>query len=77
MRFDVDEFKRKAREDFEHAWHDGPSVLTPPGIEGRYPRLRYTRATPHPIYEIVQRLRSTYLAMGFDEAINPLFPPDS
>jgi O-phosphoseryl-tRNA synthetase len=77
MRFDVDEFKKKAREDFEHAWHEGPSVVTPAGIEGRYPRLRYTRAAPHPIYEIVQRLRSAYLAMGFDEAINPLIVEES
>jgi O-phosphoseryl-tRNA synthetase len=77
MRFDVDEFKKRAREDFEHAWHEGPSVLTPPGISGRYPRLKYPRATPHPIYEIVQRLRSAYLAMGFDETINPLIVEES
>lgn len=77
MRFDVEEFKKRAREDFEHAWHEGPSVLTPPGVSGSYPRLRYTRATPHPIFEIVQRLRETYLAMGFDEAINPLIVEES
>jgi O-phosphoseryl-tRNA synthetase len=77
MRFDVEEFKQKAREDFEHAWHEGPSVLTPAGVGGRYPRLKYTRATPHPIFEIVQRLRETYLSMGFDEAINPLIVEES
>ncbi len=77
MRFDVEEFKKRAREDFEHAWHEGPSVLTPPGVSGRYPRLRYTRATAHPIFEIVQRLRETYLSMGFDEAINPLIVEES
>lgn len=72
MRFDTEEFRKKAREDFEHAWHEGPSVLTPAGVSGRYPRLRYTRAVPHPIFEITQRLRETYLSMGFDEAMNPL-----
>ncbi|WOX56202.1 MULTISPECIES: O-phosphoserine--tRNA ligase [unclassified Methanoculleus] len=77
MKFDVEEFKKKAREDFEHAWHEGPSVLTPPGVSGRYPRLKYTRATPHPIFEIVQRLRETYLSMGFDEAMNPLIVEES
>ncbi|MDN5339917.1 MAG: O-phosphoseryl-tRNA synthetase [Euryarchaeota archaeon] len=77
MRFDVEAFKKRAREDFEHAWHEGPSVLTPAGASGRYPRLRYTRARPHPIFEIVQRLRETYLAMGFDEAINPLIVEES
>ncbi|MCK9307760.1 MAG: O-phosphoserine--tRNA ligase, partial [Methanoculleus sp.] len=77
MRFDVEEFKKKAREDFEHAWHEGPSVLTPAGVSDRYPRLKYTRATAHPIFEIVQRLRETYLAMGFDEAMNPLIVEES
>jgi len=72
MRFDVEEFRKRAKEDFEHAWHEGPSVLTPAGVEGRYPRLRYTRASAHPIFEITQRLRETYLSMGFDEAMNPL-----
>ncbi len=38
MRFDVEAFKKRAREDFEHAWHEGPSVLTPAGgVSGRYP----------------------------------------
>lgn len=77
MRFDVEEFRKKAREDFERAWHEGPSVLTPAGISDRYPRLRYTRATPHPIFEIIQRLRGTYLLMGFDEAMNPLIVEES
>jgi len=77
MRFDPEEFKKKAREDFEHAWYEGPSVLTPPGVSGRYPRLRYTRARTHPIFEIVQRLRETYLAMGFDEAMNPVIVEES
>ncbi|NQS78578.1 MAG: O-phosphoserine--tRNA ligase [Methanoculleus bourgensis] len=77
MRFDVEEFRKKAREDFEHAWHEGPSVLTPAGVAGRYPRLKYTRATAHPIFEITQRLRETYLSMGFDEAMNPLIVEES
>jgi len=71
MRFDVEEFRKKAREDFEHAWHEGPSVLTPAGVAGRYPRFEVYRATAHPIFEITQRLRETYLSMGFDEAMNP------
>ncbi len=77
MRFDVEEYRKRAKEDFERAWHEGPQVLTPPGMSGRYPRLTYTRAQPHPIYEIVQKLRSTYLSMGFDEAINPVIVEES
>ncbi len=77
MRFDVEGFRRRAREDFERAWREGPSVLTPPGISGRYPRVGYTRARPHPIFEVVARLRSTYLALGFEETINPLIVEES
>lgn len=72
MRFDTDSFRKRARENFERAWHEGPEVLTPPGQEGRYPRLSYSRAQAHPIYEMVNRLRETYLLIGFDETCNPI-----
>jgi len=72
MRFDVEEFRKRSREDFEGAWHQGPSVLTAPASTARYPRLAYRRAEPHPVFEIVNRLRQTYLSMGFDEYANPL-----
>jgi O-phosphoseryl-tRNA synthetase len=72
MRFDVNYFKELAKENFERAWHEGPGVLTPASGEGRYPRLMYRRANPHPVFETVQRLREVYLSMGFDEAANPL-----
>ncbi len=73
LKFDVEAFKKKARDDFEGAWHDGPSVLTPPGVPGRYPRLAYRSAAAHPVFETVQHLRNVYLQMGFDEMINPVF----
>ena len=72
MRFNPDEWKTLTHENFEGAWHKGPSVLTPPGQSGTYPRLGYKRATAHPIYATIQKLRETYLALGFDEAENPL-----
>ncbi|HEU17391.1 MAG TPA: O-phosphoserine--tRNA ligase, partial [Methanolinea sp.] len=72
MRFDTDSFRKRARENFERAWHEGPEVLTPSGREGRYPRLSYSRAQTHPIYEMVNRLRETYLLIGFDETCNPI-----
>ena len=72
MRFDVNYFKELAKANFERAWHEGPDVLTPAPGEGRYPRLTYRRASPHPVFETVQRLREVYLSMGFDEAANPL-----
>lgn len=72
MRFDVEEYRKRAKEDFEAAWHAGPEVLTPPGERERYPRLMYRRANAHPIFSTIQRLRETYLALGFDEIENPV-----
>ena len=72
MKFSPEEWKRKTHENFEGAWHDGPSVLTPSGHEGKYPHLKYKRATEHPIFATINRLRETYLSLGFDEAENPV-----
>jgi O-phosphoseryl-tRNA synthetase len=72
MKFDAEEWKQRAKEDFEMAWHRGPEVLTPASISDRYPRKYYPRASPHPIFETIHRLREVYLQLGFDEAANPL-----
>ncbi|WAC05408.1 MAG: O-phosphoserine--tRNA ligase [Methanoregula sp.] len=72
MKFNPDDWKRKAHENFEGAWHEGPSVLTPSGHAGRYPCLAYKRAQAHPVFATINRLRETYLALGFDEAENPV-----
>jgi O-phosphoseryl-tRNA synthetase len=72
MKFNPDEWKKLAHENFEETWHKGPSVLTPEGQEGRYPALTYKRALPHPIFATVNRLRETYLSLGFDEMENPV-----
>lgn len=72
MKFNPDEWKRKAHENFEGAWHEGPSVLTPAGHADTYPTRNYKRAQPHPIFATINRLRETYLALGFDEAENPV-----
>jgi O-phosphoseryl-tRNA synthetase len=72
MRFNPEDWKRKTHENFEGAWHQGPSVLTPSGHEGKYPYLSYKRAVAHPIFATINRLRETYLSLGFDEAENPV-----
>ncbi len=72
MRFDADSVKKRSKENFENAWHEGPSVLTPPLPNATYPRLEYKRAKAHPIFETINRLRETYLSIGFDEAANPI-----
>ena len=72
MRFNPEDWKRKTLENFEGAWHEGPSVLTPTGQEGKYPGLSYKRALAHPVFATINRLRETYLSLGFDEAENPV-----
>ncbi|MEN6518950.1 MAG: O-phosphoserine--tRNA ligase [Methanospirillum sp.] len=72
MRFNVEEWRERSRSDFEGAWHAGPSVLTPPGSAERYPRLAYTRAARHPVFETIHRLREAYLSIGFSEYANPI-----
>jgi O-phosphoseryl-tRNA synthetase len=72
MRFNPEEYRKKGREHFEEAWHRGPEILTPPRSAEKYPRLQYRQARPHPIFTMVQRLRETYLSLGFDEICNPI-----
>ena len=72
MRFNPEEWKRKSHENFEEAWHDGPSIVTPPGYAATYPCLSFKRAQAHPIFATINRLRETYLSLGFDEAENPV-----
>src|SRR5512136_1770035 len=72
MRFNPEEWKKKTHVNFEEAWHEGPLVLTPAGSGGKYPFLTYKRAQEHPIFATINRLRETYLSLGFDEAENPV-----
>ena len=72
MRFNPEDWKKKSHENFEEAWHEGPSLLTPAGSEGKYPFLTYKRAKAHPVFTTINRLRETYLSLGFDEAENPV-----
>ena len=77
MRFNPQDWKEKSHTNFEGAWHEGPSVITPPGEDRKYPRLRYSRAKEHPIFETINRLRGIYLSMGFDEIENPVIVEES
>jgi O-phosphoseryl-tRNA synthetase len=72
MRFNPEVWKKRTQENFEGAWHEGPSVVTPAGHAGTYPCRSYRRAQAHPIFATINRLRETYLSLGFDEAENPV-----
>jgi O-phosphoseryl-tRNA synthetase len=72
MRFNPEDWKQKSHENFEGAWHDGPSVLTPASHADTYPCRVYKRAQAHPVFATINRLRETYLSLGFDEAEVPV-----
>ena len=72
MRFNPEDWKQKSHENFEGAWHEGPSVLTPASHADTYPCRVYKRAQAHPVFATINRLRETYLSLGFDEAENPV-----
>nr|WP_321350149.1 O-phosphoserine--tRNA ligase [uncultured Methanoregula sp.] len=72
MRFNPEDWKQKSHENFEGAWHEGPSVLTPASHADTYPCRAYKRAQAHPVFATINRLRETYLSMGFDEAEVPV-----
>lgn len=72
MRFDVNEWRDKTKEDRERAWHEGPKVITLPSMGMTYPRYHYRRAREHPVFSTIGRLRELYLRIGFDECCNPL-----
>ncbi|WP_321505297.1 O-phosphoserine--tRNA ligase [uncultured Methanoregula sp.] len=72
MRFNPEDWKQKSHENFEGAWHEGPSVLTPASHADTYPCRVYKRAQAHPVFATINRLRETYLSMGFDEAEVPV-----
>ncbi len=72
MRFNPEDWKKKSHENFEETWHEGPSIVTPESHAGKYPFLTYKRAQAHPVFATINRLRETYLSLGFDEAENPV-----
>ena len=72
MRFNPEDWKQKSHENFEGAWHEGPSVLTPASHADTYPCRLYKRAQAHPVFATINRLRETYLSLGFDEAEVPV-----
>jgi len=72
MKFNPEDWKKRSHENFEGAWHAGPSVLTPASHAETYPCRIYKRAQAHPVFATINRLRETYLSIGFDEAENPV-----
>jgi len=63
-----DILERVEKEGFEKVWKESSNLIPKPSksldlLSGR-------RGTPHPIYELIQKLRRRFLSLGFDEVFN-------
>lgn len=69
MRFNTREIREKAKRDYERAWHETGKLLKK---EGRFFRLE-GKGEPHPLHELIQRVRGILLDLGFKETCVPVF----
>lgn len=72
MRFDAKKVLEEAEKDFERAWLEGKNYISARPPNERFPRTLPQLGKPHPVFELVQRLREAYLRLGFEEVINPI-----
>ena len=60
--------ERVKKEGFEKVWKES-SIFIPRSSRS----LDLSgRGSPHPIYELIQKLRERFLSLGFDEIFNPI-----
>ncbi len=76
MKFDPVVWKRKGEEDFEKAWKSGTEIIGDKKINDRFPRNKVSVGRPHPVFEVIEKLRKAYISLGFDEVINPVIVED-
>ncbi len=72
MKFDPEEIREQARENFDVAWNKGKEIVRSLPLNEQYPHRSFKYGRTHPVYETISKLRDAYLRMGFDEMMNPL-----
>ncbi|WP_370574404.1 O-phosphoserine--tRNA ligase, partial [Methanomethylovorans sp.] len=72
MRFNPEDIKAAAKEDFDTAWNNGRQYVKISPVNQGYPHMELNYGRVHPVYETISRLREAYLRMGFHEMMNPL-----
>jgi len=68
MAFDVRKLKADARKDYRKAWVES-ARLVPEKTKASY---SVGKGKPHPVQDLLQKVRKVFLGMGFDEVENPL-----
>jgi len=72
MKFDPEEIKKAAKEDFDAAWNMGTELIHKSAPDEQYPRTSLAFGKVHPVYDTIAKMREAYLRMGFEEMMNPL-----
>lgn len=74
MKIDTEKLKKDTRNNFEAAWRDGIRYVSERRISRNFPKASpaFRAGKPHPVFETIQKLRETYLRLGFEEVINPV-----
>lgn len=72
MKFNPDDIKKAANEDFDAAWNKGKDYINQSKLNQQYPHMTIKYGKPHPVYDTISKLRDAYLRMGFEEMMNPL-----
>ncbi len=67
--------EKLAREDFEKTWLETGKYV-PKGAGSGLFKGKIEKGSSHVIFDTVQKLRGAYLALGFDEIVNPVFIED-
>ncbi|WP_309493758.1 O-phosphoserine--tRNA ligase [Candidatus Hecatella orcuttiae] len=68
MEFDVKNIQRMAKKDFEKAWLETGRWLK---LKGRSVEWVREKGKSHPVLDLVERLRTVFLNLGFEEVLNP------
>ena len=67
--------KRVKEEGFENVWRESANLL--PKTSQKLKIACDKRGTSHPLYDLIQRLRLSFLDLGFEEIFNPLIVDES
>jgi O-phosphoseryl-tRNA synthetase len=76
MKWHSKRITKLAKEDFEKAWLETKDLLPKSAERKEPPAGKVQPGKPHVLFETVQRLRTAYLDLGFEEVVNPLFIED-
>jgi len=66
-RWNSKEIADAAKEDFEKAWQETKGLVGTRGAKAG------SKGASNPVYDIIQKLRESYIDMGFEETLNPIF----